>query len=120
MIIKVNADLSALLLDGVDVRGYTAWSLMDNFEWAAGFAERFGLFYVNRSDPTLPRISKGSASRYATIITCNGFPDPALGPHECLNPEGKIMQCIYSKPLSLGKNFQGTNSSTLLYMWQHP
>uniref|UniRef100_A0A667YSV0 beta-glucosidase n=1 Tax=Myripristis murdjan TaxID=586833 RepID=A0A667YSV0_9TELE len=83
----INQALKALLLDGVDLRGYTAWSLMDNFEWAAGFAERFGLFYVNRSDPTLPRISKGSASRYATIITCNGFPDPALGPHECLNPE---------------------------------
>ncbi|XP_078142043.1 lactase/phlorizin hydrolase-like [Centroberyx gerrardi] len=83
----INQALKALRLDGVDLRGYTAWSLMDNFEWAAGFAERFGLFFVNRSDPTLPRITKGSASRYATIITCNGFPDPALGPHECLNPE---------------------------------
>lgn len=60
---------------------------MDNFEWAAGYSERFGLFYVNRSNPTLPRIPKKSASRYSSIITCNGFPDPALGPHECLNPE---------------------------------
>uniref|UniRef100_A0A4W6GA21 Lactase n=1 Tax=Lates calcarifer TaxID=8187 RepID=A0A4W6GA21_LATCA len=74
-------------------RGYTAWSLMDNFEWAAGYSERFGLFFVNRSNPTLPRIPKNSASRYASIITCNGFPDPALGPHECLNPEpeGNVM-----------------------------
>ncbi|KAM9851169.1 lactase/phlorizin hydrolase-like [Aulostomus maculatus] len=83
----INQALKALVLDGVDLRGYTAWSLMDNFEWAAGFSERFGLFYVNRSDPALPRIPKNSASRYASIIACNGFPDPALGPHECLNPE---------------------------------
>lgn len=67
---------------------------MDNFEWATGFSERFGLFYVNHSDPNLPRVAKNSVSTYATIITCNGFPDPALGPHECLTPtpepEGKI------------------------------
>ncbi|KAK9537961.1 hypothetical protein VZT92_005530 [Zoarces viviparus] len=60
---------------------------MDNLEWAAGYSERFELFYVNRSDPTIPLIPKNSASRYASIITCNDFPDPALGPHECLNPE---------------------------------
>uniref|UniRef100_A0A8C4EUW2 beta-glucosidase n=1 Tax=Dicentrarchus labrax TaxID=13489 RepID=A0A8C4EUW2_DICLA len=83
----INQALKAQVLDGVDLRGYTAWSLMDNFEWAAGYSERFGLFFVNRSNPTLPRIAKKSASRYASIIACNGFPDPALGPHECLNPE---------------------------------
>nr|XP_020500398.2 lactase-phlorizin hydrolase-like [Labrus bergylta] len=83
----INQALKAQVLDGVDLRGYTAWSLMDNFEWAAGYSERFGLFFVNRSDPNLPRIPKNSASRYASIISCNGFPDPALGPHECLNPE---------------------------------
>lgn len=66
---------SAHILDGVDLRGYTAWSLMDNFEWASGFNERFGLFFVNRSDPTLPRIPKHSAANYAKIITCNGFPE---------------------------------------------
>uniref|UniRef100_A0A3B5A634 Lactase n=1 Tax=Stegastes partitus TaxID=144197 RepID=A0A3B5A634_9TELE len=66
----------ARLLDGVDLKAYTAWSLMDNFEWAAGFAEQFGLFFVNRSDPNLPRSPKNSALRYASIIKCNGFPDP--------------------------------------------
>lgn len=80
----------AYLLDGVDIRGYTAWTLMDNLEWATGFADKFGLFYVNRSDPSLPRIAKKSATYYATIIKCNGFPDPSQGPHEChnLEPEG--------------------------------
>ncbi|KAJ8351664.1 hypothetical protein SKAU_G00231400 [Synaphobranchus kaupii] len=86
----INQALKAYLLDGVDIRGYTAWSLMDNLEWATGFSERFGLFYVNHSDPALPRVAKLSVARYATIITCNGFPDPALGSHECLSPEPEV------------------------------
>lgn len=91
--VPFSGDFSAHVMDGVDLRGYTAWSLMDNFEWASGYSERFGLFYVNRSNPALPRIPKNSASQYAAIITCNGFPDPDLGPHDCLNPEavGKEM-----------------------------
>uniref|UniRef100_A0A4W4FLV0 Lactase n=1 Tax=Electrophorus electricus TaxID=8005 RepID=A0A4W4FLV0_ELEEL len=63
----INQALKAYLLDGVDIRGYTAWTLMDNLEWATGFAEKFGLFYINRSDPSLPRIPKQSATHYATI-----------------------------------------------------
>jgi len=75
--------LSARLLDGVDVRGYTAWSLMDNVEWGAGFEERFGFFYVNRSDPSLPRIPKESVFSYAKIVQCNGFISPGESPHQC-------------------------------------
>lgn len=76
---------------------------MDNFEWAAGYFERFGLFYVNRSDPDFPRIPKNSALRYASIVTCNGFPDPAHRPHDCLIPEpdGKIIHVIL---ICVGKN----------------
>ena len=82
----------------MDVQGYTAWSLMDNLEWATGFAERFGLFYVNRTNPKLPRVAKASVSLYSTIINCNGFPDPALGPNDCINPtpEGKQTQIWFS------------------------
>uniref|UniRef100_UPI0037E7575E lactase/phlorizin hydrolase-like n=1 Tax=Semicossyphus pulcher TaxID=241346 RepID=UPI0037E7575E len=80
----INQVLKAYLLDNVDIRGYTAWSLMDNLEWATGFSERFGLFYVNHSDPNLPRVAKTSVARYSTIIKCNGFPS---GPHECLSPD---------------------------------
>lgn len=80
----VSPPFSAHLLD---LQSYTAWSLMDNFEWAADYSERFGMVYVNRSDPNLPRIPKSSAARYTTIKKCNGFPDPALGPQKFLNPD---------------------------------
>uniref|UniRef100_A0A665VBI9 beta-glucosidase n=1 Tax=Echeneis naucrates TaxID=173247 RepID=A0A665VBI9_ECHNA len=83
----INQVLKAYLLDDVNILGYTAWSLMDNLEWATGFSERFGLFYVNRSDPKLSRVAKTSVAVYSNIISCNGFPDPSSGPHECLNPE---------------------------------
>ncbi|KAK1336989.1 hypothetical protein QTO34_003031 [Cnephaeus nilssonii] len=82
----INEALKAVR-DKVDLRGYTVWSVMDNFEWATGFAERFGLHFVNYTDPSLPRIPKASAKLYASITRCNGFPDPAAGPHPCLQPE---------------------------------
>uniref|UniRef100_A0A8C6N6K6 beta-glucosidase n=1 Tax=Melopsittacus undulatus TaxID=13146 RepID=A0A8C6N6K6_MELUD len=87
----INEALKAIVLDGVDLRGYTAWALMDNFEWAEGFDEKFGLYHVNFTDPDLPRHPKASARYYSQIINCNGFPDPAAGPHPCLElePEGK-------------------------------
>lgn len=75
------------MLDDVDLRGYTAWTLMDNFEWAVGFDEKFGFYHVNYTDPSLPRLPKASARYYSQIISCNGFPDPAAGPHPCLEPE---------------------------------
>ncbi|XP_075037503.1 lactase/phlorizin hydrolase-like [Mixophyes fleayi] len=86
----INEALKAVKYDGVDLRGYSAWSLMDNFEWAEGYIERFGLYYTNFSDPALPRIPKDSAKYYSTVVRCNGFPDPNNGPHPCLDqePEG--------------------------------
>uniref|UniRef100_A0A8C5KHQ7 Lactase-phlorizin hydrolase n=2 Tax=Jaculus jaculus TaxID=51337 RepID=A0A8C5KHQ7_JACJA len=80
----INEALKAVQEDKVDLRGYTVWSVMDNFEWATGYAERFGVHFVNRSDPSLPRIPKASAKFYASVVRCNGFPDPAQGPHPCL------------------------------------
>uniref|UniRef100_A0A8C2D9N4 Lactase n=1 Tax=Cyprinus carpio TaxID=7962 RepID=A0A8C2D9N4_CYPCA len=79
----INQALKAYLLDGVDIRGYAAWTLMDNLEWATGFDEKFGFFYVNRSDPSLPRIPKKSVWHYASIINCNGFISPGESPPEC-------------------------------------
>lgn len=54
---------------GVDVRGYFVWSLLDNFEWAWGYSKRFGIVYVDY--PTQARILKDSASWYAQTAAQN-------------------------------------------------
>jgi beta-glucosidase len=55
---------------GVDLRGYFVWSLMDNFEWSAGFSHRFGLYHVNFVTQT--RTPKASARFYAEVIRTHG------------------------------------------------
>ncbi|XP_069329291.1 lactase/phlorizin hydrolase [Eulemur rufifrons] len=79
----INEALKAVQ-DEVDLRGYTVWSMMDNFEWATGFSERFGLHFVNYTDLSLPRVPRASAKFYASVVRCNGFPDPAAGADPCL------------------------------------
>jgi beta-glucosidase len=56
--------------DGVDVRGYFQWSVTDNFEWAKGYTERFGLVYCDFE--TQERILKDSAYWYSEVIRTNG------------------------------------------------
>ncbi|WP_138493317.1 GH1 family beta-glucosidase [Paenibacillus pinistramenti] len=52
--------------DGVNIKGYMAWSLLDNFEWAEGYNMRFGLVYVNYE--TFERIPKDSYYWYSNIV----------------------------------------------------
>ncbi|PIK41940.1 putative lactase-phlorizin hydrolase-like [Apostichopus japonicus] len=80
----INEVLKAVRLDNVNVKCYTAWSLMDNFEWASGYSERFGLHYVDFSDPARPRTPKDSATEYARIVADNGFLEPKVSTE---NPE---------------------------------
>ena len=56
--------------DGVDAIGYFAWSLMDNFEWAFGYFDRFGLVYVDYK--TQERIVKDSFYWYKEVMETNG------------------------------------------------
>jgi beta-glucosidase len=56
---------------GVPLAGYFVWSLMDNFEWAYGYSQRFGIIWVNYE--TQERILKDSAKWYKGVIKKNGF-----------------------------------------------
>ena len=58
------------LAKGVNVQGYFAWSLLDNFEWSLGYSKRFGIVHVNFE--TQQRTLKDSARHYARIIATNG------------------------------------------------
>ncbi len=59
------------LAAGVDLRGYFYWSLLDNFEWAEGYAKRFGLVHVDYD--TQRRTPKQSALWYSRVIGLNGM-----------------------------------------------
>ncbi|MBT6981582.1 MAG: beta-glucosidase [Candidatus Marinimicrobia bacterium] len=64
-------ELKRAIEDGVPCSGYFAWSLMDNFEWAQGFSQRFGLIWVDFE--TLERIPKDSYYWYKKYISANGL-----------------------------------------------
>jgi beta-glucosidase len=57
---------------GVDVRGYYVWTFMDNFEWAWGYAKRFGIVHVDYD--TLVRTPKDSARWYQSVVAANALP----------------------------------------------
>ncbi len=57
--------------DGIQVKGYYVWSLLDNFEWSAGYSLRYGLHYTDYK--TQERIPKKSAKWYGEVIHNNGF-----------------------------------------------
>jgi beta-glucosidase len=61
--------LQNAIAEGAPVKGYFAWSLLDNFEWAEGYAKRFGIVHVDYE--TFERTPKMSFKRYKAIIESN-------------------------------------------------
>ncbi len=64
-------EVHRLIDSGIPIGGYFAWSLMDNFEWAWGYTQRFGLIRVDYD--TLRRIPKASAAWYAAVTRANAL-----------------------------------------------
>ncbi|MBI1181039.1 MAG: beta-glucosidase [Alphaproteobacteria bacterium] len=60
------------MAQGADVRGYFVWSLLDNFEWGAGYGNRFGIVYVDFA--TQRRIPKSSADWFAALVRAGRLP----------------------------------------------
>lgn len=65
------AQVHRAIKDGIPVKGYFHWSLLDNFEWALGYGQRFGLVYVDFK--TQKRIIKDSGRWFAKVIQQNGL-----------------------------------------------
>ncbi len=65
------SSLYKAIQEGCNVKGYFVWSLMDNFEWAEGYAKRFGIVYLDY--PTQKRIIKQSGRWYAEVCKRHGF-----------------------------------------------
>jgi beta-glucosidase len=66
-----------VLADGIPVRGYLAWSLLDNFEWAHGYRTRFGLVDVDRT--TMARTPRPSLGYLGRVARANALVDPDKG-----------------------------------------
>jgi beta-glucosidase len=62
--------IAEAIRQGVDLRGYFAWSLLDNLEWSLGYSKRFGIVHVNFE--TQERTPKASARYYADVIARHG------------------------------------------------
>lgn len=85
---EVLADVHRAIADGVDIRGYFYWSLLDNYEWMAGYRPKFGLIGVDRA--TQRRRIKGSALVLGEIARANSL--DVAAPTELVvdpnNPDG--------------------------------
>lgn len=73
--------LRETLDDGIDVRGYFVWSILDNFEWAAGYRERFGLVHVDYA--TQVRTPKDSYHWYRNLVAAHRAAQTVTASRSC-------------------------------------
>lgn len=73
------AIVARAIREGIDVRGYFHWSIVDNFEWAEGYCARFGLYTVDYRDPMRARTPTPAAGLYRQIISAGEVSDALLG-----------------------------------------
>lgn len=90
--------LRKAIADGVKIDGYFHWSIMDNFEWAEGYKQRFGLIHVDFQ--TQKRTPKDSARWYSEVIKTNGA---ALAPDSADEPGTPVVRTAISAPAASGK-----------------
>ena len=71
-LVATMSDTKRALQEGIDVRGFYAWSLMDNYEWNSGMSWRFGLYAVDPA--TKARTQRSAALAFATMATARDVP----------------------------------------------
>ncbi|PWA30494.1 hypothetical protein CCH79_00015291 [Gambusia affinis] len=111
----INEMLKAIR-DGVNVKGYTAWSLLDKFEWDEGYSERFGLYYVDFRNKNKPRYPKASVQFYKRIISSNGFPNQ----REVENWRRKAVEMCSSSNQLLAAEEQRSTAANILRLIHDP
>lgn len=79
VMVNTLREISGLIQQGFDVRGYFHWSLVDNFEWNEGWTLRFGLYELDHA--TQARTPRPSAKLYRDIIALNGLSPEVLAEH---------------------------------------
>ncbi len=80
--------LARAIDDGLPIRGYYHWSLMDNFEWAAGYCPRFGLFRVDFASAQRTRTMGAGAGVYREIIQAGTVPPSLFARYPTFPPPG--------------------------------
>lgn len=107
----ISEALKSIVLDGVNVIGYTAWSLIDGFEWHQEYGIRRGLYYVDFSTPEMKREPKTSATFYRTVINDNGFPEP---------PENRPAQGVFPCDFAWGVSANSIQVETMPSQFADP
>ncbi|XP_028037389.1 myrosinase 1-like [Bombyx mandarina] len=70
--------LLAIKKDKINVTAYTAWTLMDNYEWMDGYKSKFGLYHVDFTSPQRTRTPKASAEYYKSVIKAHSLKVPHI------------------------------------------